>query len=130
MTACEAMTVGERGQRDQGEDVVLRHQLEEHLMDLAGIGDDECALAEVVEQQAGHDQAEPGHADRLAAEMAHVGVERLGAGDGQHDRTEGPEDAQPLVGDEAIGVDGIDGVEHAGVLGDLPQAQHAQYQEP
>ncbi len=130
MTACEAMTVARVERATRAMNVVLRHQVEEHLMDLAGIGDDQRALAEIVEQQARHDEAEPGHADRPAAEMAHVGVERLGAGDGQHDRAEGPEDAQPLIGDEAVGVDRVDGVEHGGMLGDLPQAEHAQHQEP
>ncbi len=36
----------------------------------------------------------------LRPKVAHVGVERLGAGDGQHDRPEGPEDAEALIGHE------------------------------
>ena len=51
----------------------------------------ERALAEVVEHERGHDEREPGDADRAAAEVAHVGVERLAAGDGEHDRAEDDE---------------------------------------
>ena len=51
------------------------------------------ALPHVVEQQRGHDEIEPGHADRVAPEMAHVGVERLGAGHRQHHRAHGDERA-------------------------------------
>ena len=46
------------------------------------------ALAEVVEHQRRQHQANQAQADRLAAEVAHVGVQRFGAGQGQHDRAE------------------------------------------
>ena len=36
--------------------------------------------------QRGQHEEQPGPGDRLAAEVAHVGVERLGAGDREHDR--------------------------------------------
>ena len=54
------------------------------------------ALAEVVQHQRRHHQAEPGDADRPLAEVAHVGIERLAAGDAQHDR------AQRDEGDAAV----------------------------
>ena len=51
----------------------------------SGSSEDQRALAEVVEDQRGEDEQEPGAPDRPAAEVAHVGVQRLGAGDRQHD---------------------------------------------
>ena len=68
----------------------------ERIGDRGRIGEQQRALAEVVEQQPGQDEAEPGEPDRQAAEMAHVGVERLGAGDREHDRAERDE-RRPLV---------------------------------
>ena len=41
------------------------------------IGENQRALAEIVQQQRRQDQAEPGAADRPWADMAHVGVKRL-----------------------------------------------------
>ncbi len=62
--------------------------------------------------------------------MAHVGVQRLRARDGQHDRAESPEDAEPAVEDEVDAVDRIERQQHAGMFGELPGAQHAQHREP
>ena len=52
----------------------------------AGSSQDQRRLPEVVQRQRREDDEEPGAQDRRAAEVAHVGVERLGAGDDQHDR--------------------------------------------
>ena len=35
------------------------------------------ALAEIIQQQGGKDEIEPGAIDRLAPEMPHIGIERL-----------------------------------------------------
>ena len=48
-------------------------------------------LAHVVEDQRRQDEIEPAELDRAAAEMAHVRVERFGAGHRQHDRAHGDE---------------------------------------
>ena len=52
-------------------------------------------LAEIVQQQAGQDHAEPGDADRPLADVAHVGIERLGAGHGQKDGAQHEEADEP-----------------------------------
>ena len=57
-----------------------------------GVEQQQRALAEVVEQQRRQHQREPGEADRPLAEVAHVGVERLAAGD---DRTTAPSTTKP-----------------------------------
>ena len=56
-------------------------------------------LAHVVEHERRHDEVQPRVSDRLAAEMAHVGVERLGAGHGVDHRAQRQERIE-RVGDE------------------------------
>jgi len=50
--------------------------------------DHDCGLARVVQQQRRQDQAIPGDSDRPRAEVAHVGVERFGAGRAQEHTAE------------------------------------------
>ena len=76
----------------------------ERAFDGGRLGEQQGALAEVVEDQRRHHEAEPGEANRDAAEVAHVGVQRLAAGDGQHDRTEREEGQARMGDDEADGV--------------------------
>ena len=42
------------------------------------------SLAEVIQQKGREDEIEPGPVDRLAAKMAHIGIERFGTGHRQH----------------------------------------------
>ena len=62
--------------------------------------------------------------------MAHVGVDRLCARDGEEDGAEREEPHLGIVGDELRGIRRRDGPEDAGVGGDLLQAQRAEDQEP
>ena len=57
-------------------------------------------LPEVVEQEAGKDEGVPRPLDGPATEMAHVGVERLHAGDGQDHGPEDEDDLDPVHRDE------------------------------
>ena len=59
-------------------------------------GQDQGALAEIVEHQGRQHKKEPGLPDRLGAEMPHVGVERFRAG---HRKNHGPHghQCQPTV---------------------------------
>ena len=52
------------------------------------VGKDERPLSEIIDDERRKHEAEPGGADRPASEMAEIGVERLGAGDGQAHRAE------------------------------------------
>ena len=52
------------------------------------------ALPHIVQHQRRQHEAQPRDADRLAAEMPHVGIERLGAGHRQHDRAQRQEGPQ------------------------------------
>jgi hypothetical protein len=86
--ACDAITAAGGGQRDQRVQRPFGGHLVERVARLLREVQQHRALAEVVEHQAGHHQAEPGDADRPLAEVAHVGIQRLGTGHAQHDEAE------------------------------------------
>src|SRR6266852_4040488 len=65
------------GMKDAGSEQV------EGMLDGAGHAEEDGALPEVVEQERGQHEAEPGQTDGPAPEVSHVRVEGLGAGDGQ-----------------------------------------------
>ena len=88
MTAWLAMTVAAVESRISGSRPQPGRQQIERIFDRLGIDEDQRALAEIVGDQRGQDQKQPGGLDRPAAEMPHVGVERLGAGDGEEDAAE------------------------------------------
>ena len=81
------------------------------MVRLLGIEQDKGSLAEIVEQQRGEHQGEPGKPDGKTPEMPHVGVKGLPAG---HHQEDGPEDNEtaPAVVDEEIDAMGrVDGGE-------------------
>ena len=106
------------------------HEMVERVLERGGIAQDQGTLAEIVEHEAGQDQAEPGEADRVAAEMAHVGVERLRPGDREHDRTQGHERLPAGQPEQAQRVARVEGGEHGGVLHDLGEAEQPEGREP
>ena len=91
---------GHRGEHDHRDPRPVGQQQEEGAVDRRGVAQDQRALAEVVEGQGREHEQEPGAADGRRAEVAHVGVERLGAGDGQHDRAAGDEGQERVVHEE------------------------------
>jgi hypothetical protein len=68
------------------------------------VNQDQRALAEIVQQQGGQHIPQPGEADRAGAKMAHVGIQRLRSGDGEHDRAEGDEGEQLVLHQHHNGV--------------------------
>ena len=82
-------------------------------------------LAEVVEHQRREREAEPAQADRGGAEVAPVGVERLGAGHGQHHAAEHQIAGDAVVDHEPHPPAGRQSLEHGGVLEHLAEAEHA-----
>ena len=83
------------------------HQ-EERILDRLRIGQHQRALPEIVERQRRQHHREPGGLDRAAAEMAEVGVERLGAGDDQEHRAERDQADDAVAGEEAHAVERIE----------------------
>ena len=96
-----------RDGREKDERIVrpLRGKRVERAVDDFGrirLGEQQAALAEIIESKRGQRDAEPGDADRNRPEVAHVGVERLAAGHGQEsaaDHDEGDRPGMPEIGD-------------------------------
>ena len=91
MSACDAMIVATVESEDHRIDEERRDEREERVLRRLRVLDEARRLPEVVEQQGGHDEREPGEADGVAAEVAHVGIERLAAGDDEDDAAEDEE---------------------------------------
>jgi hypothetical protein len=90
------------------------------------VAEDQGALSEIIEDESGQHQGEPRQPDREPAKMAHIGVKRLAAGDGERD---GPERDEPSArsGDkDADGMGGVQRREHPRRFGDL---EHPAYRE-
>src|SRR5438552_369266 len=79
---------------------VGHHEIE-RVRDRVGVGEHEGGLTEVVEEERGKHEREPADADRLLAEVAHVGVERLAPGEREEDRTE-DEEPRERIGEQEI----------------------------
>ena len=62
--------------------------------------------------------------------MAHIGVERFGAGDAEEDAAQHQKAAETVGGNEACAVIRVDRLQHPGLLGDAPQAERADGHEP
>jgi hypothetical protein len=90
----------------------------------------QCALAEVIERERGHHHTEPGQADRCLAEVAQVGVQRLGASHAQHHRAQDDEGGARLGHREAQGVQRVQRLQDAGLAQDLHHPQQRQHCKP
>ncbi len=99
------------------------------VVDGAGV-QDVSALAQVVEHQAGKDQHQPGGADRVASEVAHVGVERLRPRHRQEDAAQDHEADEAVLDQEADPIARPDGPEDRQVFLQVEQAQRSEHQEP
>ena len=77
-----------RGDSDQWQPRPIRSHEVEGIHGSLGIPKHQRALADIVEHEARIDERKPRPADRLAPEMAHVRVKRLGAGNRQEHRTQ------------------------------------------
>ena len=120
----------DRRHDDEGQQQALGGEPVERIVDRRRVGEDQCALAEIVEPQRREDHVEPGAADRPAAEMAHIGIERLGARHGQTDRAEDGERHARMVAEEQQRIIRVDRAEDAEVVGDVIDAEPGQRQEP
>jgi hypothetical protein len=104
--------------------------MEEGVHDRVGLREQQRPLAEVVEDERGKDDREPGDADRAGAEVSHVGVERLPAG---HDQEDGAEDEEPerAVADEQIDAPArVERGEDRRRADDSRDAEHREGREP
>ena len=101
ITACEAITVAAgREQRPSAAAPRSGNSLKNGLSIASRVDEQQRALADVVERQRREHQDEPGQADRPRAEVAHVGVERLGAGDARGRRRRARRSATGAVAEQ------------------------------
>ncbi len=100
ITACDAITVAAVANITIGHSAQLGDQQKEGRAHGGRIADQQRPLAEIVERQRGQHQEEPGPGDRLPAEVTHIGIKRLRAGDGEHDRGQREEGDLEMPDDE------------------------------
>ena len=105
MSACDAMTVATLERPTSASVAGPAGTIEKNgFSAVAGSREDERALAEVAEHQRGHREREPRHADGAGAEVPHVRVQRLAAGDGKDDRAQDEEAGHSVRREEVDGV--------------------------
>ena len=100
MSACDAMMVASAANPTRGNQGPVRRQFVKRTIDRVRIGKNQRPLTEVVQQQRGQDQAEPGAADRRGPDMTHVGVKRLRAGQREENAAHYREGDDRVRGDE------------------------------
>ena len=122
---------GRCGQPHQWDQQPSREQQEERVGGCVGIGKHQGALAEIVQHQCRHHQGEPVDADRAAAKMPHIGVQRFAAGQSQKHRAEHGE-GDPAVGVPEIGerVARIERNQYSGPSEDMRDPGEPEYHEP
>ena len=87
-------------------------------------------LAEVIEEQCGQHEEEPGIADRLAAEVAHIRIQRFGAGDRQHHRAQYEKTVTPVLDEEIKCKMRADRVQHFWRFHHVIKAHHCECDKP
>lgn len=98
-----------RGERDERVERPAGHHEEERVLDGLGPAQQDRALPEVVQYERGEGEREPRHPDGPCAEVAHIGVKRLAAGQTEDDRREDEEAPAAGLGEEANPVNRVDG---------------------
>ena len=121
---------GQRGERHERQAQCLGGEQVERVLGRHRVAQHQRALAEVVQRQARQDEEQPRQADRPRAEVAHVGVERLGAGDGQHHRAERNKGEPAVAQAEGHGVVRRERAQHRRVARDAGRPQHTEGCEP
>ena len=114
-------------QRQQGP--IRRHHVEGVFHGL-GLGQEQSALAKIIQRQARHDHAEPGQTDGLFTKVPHVGIQRLPPRDAQDHRAENDEGGARLVPHEAQRVVRADGHQNFRMVGDVRHTQHRDGGKP
>ena len=94
------------------------------------MGEDQRALPQIIDRQRRQHQGEPGDLDRPAAEMSEIGIERLGAGDGEEHRAERIQADHAVLQQEIDAVERIERPQHAGIAGDPDEPGQRDRHEP
>ena len=110
---------GGGGQHHHGHEAPVRDHAEEGIVDGRRVGEQQRALPEVIEHQRGQHHDQPGRLDGPPAEMPEVGIERLGAGDGEEDRAQHDEPDEAVMLEEVNRLERIEGHQHRGLVEDV-----------
>ena len=125
-----------RNHRGHGGQAHQRHQRpvgghqEERVFNGLRVGQQQGALAEVIESERGHDHGKPGHPDGFFTKVTHVGVQRLTASDAQHHGAQNNEGGAWVVPHETQCVMRADGPQNGRVGGNMRDAQQRDAGEP
>ena len=92
--------------------------------------DHDRGLAGIVEQQARQHQPVPGDADRLGAEMAHVGVKRFRAGSAEKNRAEHQKAGEAVAEQIGEAVARIERHQHPRMVHNSAHSEHADGEKP
>src|SRR5262249_17785437 len=76
----------------------------------------------IVEQQRRQNKAEPSRPDRLASEMAEIGIERLSPSDDEENEAERHQPNMTMAIEKGHGIGRIDGSEHTRIVVDMENA--------
>ena len=87
-------------------------------------------MSEIIEDESGKHHGEPRQLDREAAEMAHIGVERLAAGDGERDSPEHDKAGGRSGDKDADCMRGVQCRKHTRGCGDLKHSDYRDDGEP
>ena len=130
MTAWLAMTVAAVARRTRPGRSVGPARWKKGSSSFSGCVEHEGALSEVVEDERGEDERDPGRDDGLAAEVAEVGVKRLGPRDGEEDRAEDDEADRAVFDQEGRGPCRAEGPQDGRVVDHGEHAERAEREEP
>ena len=122
-----------RGDGGQGHHGIQEHPGHQPIKRMDGrlrIFQHEGGLPEIVEQEGGKDQNDPGEADGAAPEMAHVGIQSLTARDAEHHGAKHHDAVQVIDDKEIHGMARVQGRQNSRRPQYLHQAQGGQGEEP
>ena len=117
-------------QRDQWVVRPMRRNGIEHKRCGFGIDQQLSALPKVVEQQCWQTDRQPCDTDRIASEMAHIGVKRFAACHRQHHGAQRDERDPRLTDEQVDAVHGIGRFEDLRCLQNCGRAEHGDRDEP
>ena len=120
---------GERGEDHERKAKKLRRHQEERIFDRAGIAQDHCALAEVIEDKRRKHDAHPGQGNGFSSKMPHVCVQRLGSGDRQYHRAERQKGEAGVANKECNGMVRRQSGKDAGIRRDVHDPEDSQHQK-
>ncbi|OIQ76216.1 hypothetical protein GALL_421040 [mine drainage metagenome] len=121
---------GGGGKRHQLGQCPFRHHQEERVRNRLGVAQHQGALAQIVQQQRGEHEAIPRKADRFAAKVAKVGIQRLGPGDGKENGAKHGESDRTFLDQERHRIARIEGKQNVRVGDGLHDSGAAKDEEP